>query len=120
MYTSTFTFAKGPFDDAFFALDAVIAQVAKSIPGYLGEETWENPHNGLVANVYYWDSLDALQALVNHPSHIAAKMRQGQWLAGYQVVIAEVVRAYGDGAIEHPLAQRNLIEKTVFSDPGKA
>ena len=39
MYTSTFTFLKGEFDDEFHALDNVIAQLAKSIPGYLGEET---------------------------------------------------------------------------------
>ncbi len=106
MYTSTFTFAKGIFDDAFFALDADIAQIARSIPGYLGEESWENPEKGLVVNVYYWESLEALQTLVNHPSHIAAKIRQGEWLAGYQVLIAEVVRAYGDGTIGHPLAKR--------------
>ena len=53
MYTSTFTFAKGTFDDAFFALDADIAQIARSIPGYLGEESWENPEKGLVANLLY-------------------------------------------------------------------
>ena len=106
MFSSTFTFAKGDFDTAFHALDAEIAQIAKSIPGYLGEEAWENPANGLVSNVYYWESMDALQALVQHPSHLAAKMRQGQWLQGHQVVIAEVMRSYGDGNISHPLARR--------------
>jgi len=40
MFTSTFTFAKGQYDDAFHALDAVIAGVARAIPGYLGEEAW--------------------------------------------------------------------------------
>jgi len=43
MYTATFTFAKGVFDEKFHTLDAEIAQLAKSIPGYLGEEAWENP-----------------------------------------------------------------------------
>jgi hypothetical protein len=37
MYTSTFTFAKGEFDDELHAIDNAIAQIAKSIPGYLGE-----------------------------------------------------------------------------------
>ena len=104
MYTATFTFAKRQFDDDFHALDAVIAQLAKSIPGYLGEESWENPASGLVSNVYYWQTLDALQALMTHPAHIEAKQRQGQWLDGYQVVVAEVVGCYGDGGIAHPLA----------------
>ena len=62
MFTSTFTFAKGQYDDAFHALDAVIAGVARAIPGYLGEEAWENAETGLISNVYYWDSMEALQA----------------------------------------------------------
>ena len=39
MYTATFTFAKRQFDDEFHALDQVIARTAKSLPGYLGEES---------------------------------------------------------------------------------
>lgn len=104
MYTATFTFARLRFDDAFHALDGVIAQVAKSIPGYLGEEAWENVATGLVSTVYYWDSLEALQQLMNHPAHLEAKRREAEWLNGYQVVIAQVVGAYGDGRISHPLA----------------
>ena len=108
LYTSTFTFAKRQFDDEFHALDAVIAQVARDTPGYLGEEAWENPANGLVSTVYYWESMTALQALMQHPAHLQAKQRQQQWLAGYQVVIAQVVGNYGDGGIAHPLAGRTL------------
>lgn len=104
MYTSTFTFARREFDDEFHALDAVIAQVARSTPGYLGEESWENPSSGLISNVYYWETMESLQALMKHPAHVAAKQRQQQWLAGYQVVIAQVVGSYGDGGISHPLA----------------
>jgi heme-degrading monooxygenase HmoA len=104
MYTSTFTFAKRDFDDEFHAIDNAIAEMAKSIPGYLGEESWENPSTGLISNVYYWETMDALRALMEHPAHIAAKRRQAQWLNGYQVVIAEVVGTYGDGGIPHPLA----------------
>ncbi len=104
MFTSTFTFAKGQYDDEFYALDNVIAQVAKSIPGYLGEEAWENNETGLISNVYYWESMEALQALMKHPSHIQAKQRQAQWLKGYQVVIAQVIGSYGDGGISHPLS----------------
>lgn len=108
MYTSTFTFAKREFDDQFHALDNVVGQVARSTPGYLGEECWENPSNGLVSNVYYWATMESLQALMKHPAHIAAKQRHQQWLAGYQVVIAQVVGSYGDGGIAHPLAGMTL------------
>lgn len=98
-YTATFTFAKRQFDEDFHRLDQVIAQVAKSIPGYLGEESWENPANGLVCNVYHWQSLAALQQLIEHPAHRVAKQRQGEWLAGYQVTIAQVICRYGDGGL---------------------
>lgn len=104
MYTSTFTFAKRTFDDEFHALDNVIAQIARSTPGYVGEECWENASSGLVSNVYYWRTRESLQALMDHPAHREAKQRQAQWLAGYQVVIAQVIRHYGDGGIDHPLA----------------
>lgn len=103
MYTSTFTFAIRGFDDEFHALDLVIAQVARSIPGYLGEENWENTASGLVSNVYYWETMEAMQELMQHPAHVDAKRRQSTWLAGYQVVIAQVLGTYGDGGIDHPL-----------------
>ena len=97
MYASTFTFAKKQYDDDFHRLDQAIAEAARQIPGYLGEEAWENA--SLVSNVYYWDSLEALQALVQHPRHLEAKARQGEWLDGYQVVIAQVLKTYGDGKL---------------------
>lgn len=103
MYSSTFIFATRQFDDAFHQLDQDIATRARAIPGYLGEESWENPATGLVSNVYYWQTLDALRQLVDDPRHAQAKAAQGRWLAGYRVVIAEVMRTYGDGALDHLL-----------------
>lgn len=99
MYSSTFIFAKKEYDEDFYRLDEAIAQAAKDIPGYLGEETWENPGTGLISNVYYWDSLEALQALIQHPTHLEAKVRQENWLAGYQVVISQVIKTYGDAKL---------------------
>ncbi|GAB2476004.1 hypothetical protein GCM10027082_29040 [Comamonas humi] len=105
MYSSTFIFAKKQYDDDFHRLDQAIAEVARLIPGYLGEEAWESA--GLVSNVYYWDSLEALQALMQHPRHLEAKARQGEWLAGYQVVISQILKTYGDGRLTGlPLSNR--------------
>lgn len=106
VYTSTFTFAKREFDDVFHALDSSIAQLAKSIPGYIGEEAWENQDSGLISNVYYWESMEALRTLIDHPVHQEAKRNQARWLDGYQVIIAQVMHTYGDGGIAHPLGQR--------------
>lgn len=99
MYSSTFIFAKKEYDEDFYRLDEAIAQAAKDIPGYLGEESWENPGTGLISNVYYWDSLEALQALIQHPTHLEAKARQANWLDGYQVVISQVLKTYGDAGL---------------------
>lgn len=96
LFSSTFIFAKRQFDDEFYRLDAAIAKAARSIPGYLGEESWENTSTGLTSTVYYWESLEALQALTNHPMHVEAKLGQSKWLDGYQVVISQVIRLYGD------------------------
>lgn len=99
IYSSTFIFAKGNYDDAFHQLDAEIAAVARSIPGYLGEEAWEQADSGLISNVYYWESMEALQQLVSHPKHREAKAKQANWLNGYQVVISQVLRTYGDAKL---------------------
>jgi len=107
MFLSTFIFAKNQFDDEFHRLDQAIAEAARDIPGYLGEETWENNSTGLVSNVYYWESLEALKALMKHPTHLEAKAKQGQWLNGYQVVIAEVLRVYGDSKLKGLLPVSN-------------
>ncbi|CAB3918120.1 hypothetical protein LMG3412_05127 [Achromobacter deleyi] len=96
IYTATFIFAKKQFDEDFHRLDQAIAQAARSMPGYLGEEAWEDAARGLYANVYYWESLDALDALIRHPVHQQAKAAQSRWLDGYRVVISQVLREYGD------------------------
>jgi heme-degrading monooxygenase HmoA len=97
-------FAKGEYDDEFHRLDAAIANAAKAIPGYLGEESWENTLTGMISNVYYWDSLEALQTLMRNPSHLTAKAQQARWLNGYRVIISEVLRTYGDALPDHPAA----------------
>jgi heme-degrading monooxygenase HmoA len=105
VYSATFTFAKGKYDDEFHRRDQAIAGLARSISGYLGEEAWENPASGLISTVYYWETLEALRQLVEHPMHLAAKQERGRWINGYHVTIAQVLRSYGDGGIGHPLAK---------------
>ena len=102
MYSATFIFTSKHFDEEFHRLDGAIAEAAKAIPGYLGEESWENTSTGLVSNVYYWDSLEALQQLMKHPKHLEAKAKQAQWLNGYQVIVSQVLRSYGDSQLDHP------------------
>jgi len=105
MYSATFIFREGNFNEAFFQLDQEIAAAAKNTMGYIGEESWVNNNTGLVSNVYYWETMEGLKELMNNPSHIIAKAKQGDWLKGYQVVISQVLRTYGDGLIDLPIAK---------------
>ena len=102
MYSATFIFDKKQFDEKFYQLDLEIAEIAKKTVGYIGEEAWESPDNGRISNVYYWETLDGLQELMKNPKHQEAKAAQGNWLNGYQVIVSQVIRAYGDGIIQHP------------------
>jgi len=56
---------------------------------------------GLFPTVYYWETLEALLALTQHPKHLAAKAAQGNWLDGYQVIISEIIKSYGDSKLIH-------------------
>jgi heme-degrading monooxygenase HmoA len=100
MFSSTFIFAKGQFDEEFHRIDQAVAEAARKTPGYLGEEAWENPASGMVSNVYYWETLESLQALIRHPTHMEAKAKQEKWLNGYQVIISKVIRVYGDSKLD--------------------
>lgn len=95
-YTSTFIFEMGAADEEFNRIDGEIAQRARRIPGFLGEEAWHAPENGLHAEVYYWADMDALRQLVDMDTHRLAKSRHREWLGEYRVVIAEVRAMYGN------------------------
>jgi len=116
MYSATFIFRKKQFDEAFHILDEAIAAVARQTVGYLGEEAWENRETGCISNVYYWEGLEGLQALMQYPKHLEAKAAQANWLDGYQVVVSQVLRSYGDGAIAHPTSAPALVVSHVESD----
>ncbi len=107
MYSATFIFDKKQFDEEFYKLDKSIAESAKKTIGYLGEEAWENPETGRISNVYYWKTMDGLQELMKNPKHLEAKAAQSNWLNGYQIIISQVIRAYGDGGIPHPSSSFN-------------
>ena len=117
MYSSTFIFAKGEWNEEFHKLDAAIAQVAKSTPGYLGEEAWENSATGLVSNVYYWETLESLESLMRHPTHLEAKSKQSNWLSGYQVVISQVLRTYGDAKLTGKLPMAGAARALAHGGP---
>jgi heme-degrading monooxygenase HmoA len=100
MYSAAFIFEPGIYDARFHELNALIEAAARATPGYVGAESWRSADGGRSNATYYWESLEALRAFSRHPQHIEAKREYSKWYRGYHIVVAEVIRAYGDG-LEH-------------------
>ncbi len=101
MYSASFIFEPGDYDDEFHALNARIDEVAESLPGFLGSETWLSADGKRRNAVYYWASRESLSAFSRDSRHREAKRQYARWYKGYHVVIAEVQETYGDGGIDH-------------------
>lgn len=101
MYSAAFIFEPGEYDAEFHRLNALIDAVAQANPGYLGRESWAAVAGTRRNVTYYWRDLESLQAFSRDPAHLEAKSQYARWYRGYHIVIAEVVRAYGDGAFAH-------------------
>ena len=101
MYSAAFIFRPGSYDDEFHRLNKLIDTAAKETDGFLGAESWRSPDGGTLNATYYWDSLEALQSFSQKANHLQAKKQYRRWYDGYHIVVSEVIRSYGDGAITH-------------------
>ena len=75
--SAQFIFKPGRYDDEFHKLDAEIEAFVATIPVCLGAEKW-----------------------VGLGAHREAKGKYQNWYDGYQIVVSEIEKSYGDGAIE--------------------
>lgn len=94
VYTATFMIRVKSYDEEFHIFNNKIIEVAESNPGYLGRESWNDGDRNIV--ILYWSDLNHLRDFSNDPDHLAAKKRYQEWYGGYQVLISEVLRSYGD------------------------
>ncbi len=101
MYSAAFIWEPGVYDAEFHRLNAIIDGVARSLPGFLGVDSWQTADGGRRNATYYWDSLDTLATFSAHPVHREAKRQYARWYKGYHIVVSQVLRSYGDGAIAH-------------------
>ncbi|GGA74818.1 hypothetical protein GCM10011521_11270 [Arenimonas soli] len=101
MYIAAFHWLPAQYDDQFHQLNAQIDAVARANPGFVGAESWQSGDGARRCATYYWRDLDSLQAFATDPAHLQAKRQYARWYAGYQIVISEVVRSYGDGRMPH-------------------
>lgn len=100
MYSAAFLYRAGEYDAEFHRLNAIIDEVARASPGFIGAESWQGP-DGLRNATYYWRDLETLKAFSVHPAHQEAKRQYARWYEGYHIVVAQVLRSYGNGAIAH-------------------
>lgn len=101
MYIAAFNFEAGTYDARFHELNALIDAAARATPGFIGAESWRSPDGRRANATYYWETLEALRGFSSHPTHVEAKREYRKWYRGYQIVISQVLRSYGDGAYPH-------------------
>ncbi|TGL25041.1 hypothetical protein EHQ47_03635 [Leptospira bourretii] len=101
MISATFIFKQKESDSEFEALDRSIESFVENHPEYLGKDSWVNLEKGIMAVVYYFKTNLGLDSLKNFSNHQLAKSKYSKWYEGYQVIIAEVKKTYGDGGILH-------------------
>ncbi|NVO05777.1 MAG: DUF4188 domain-containing protein [Rhodoferax sp.] len=101
MYSAAFISESGSYDERFHAPDAQIEAAAQSNPGFLGRETWQSEDGKRFNATYYWADLASLTAFSQNPQHLEAKQHYQRWYKGFHIVISEVIRSYGDGALDH-------------------
>ncbi len=117
MLSASFIFRETDLDDAFFRLDGLIAQAAEATPGFLGKENWVTADGAKKNSIYYWQDQAALKALSTHPLHLEAKKQYQKWYGGFHVVISEVVKSYGDGALAHITPNNRPVKHPKPLDP---
>ncbi|MFH1600277.1 MAG: DUF4188 domain-containing protein [Pseudomonadota bacterium] len=101
MYIAAFHWLPGHYDEQFHRLNAEIDAVSRANPGFIGVESWQSADGARRCATYYWRDLESLQAFSVAPAHLVAKREYARWYDGYQIVISQVVRSYGDQRMPH-------------------
>ncbi|MGD8325196.1 MAG: antibiotic biosynthesis monooxygenase [Gammaproteobacteria bacterium] len=80
-------------DDEYAKTAAAMAQLASTMPGYLGFESARE--SGLGIAVSYWESLESIAAWRDNVDHRLARERgRRDWYAHFDLRIAKVDRQY--------------------------
>ena len=118
MFSISFIFKPGTYDDEFHRLDAATEAVANGTEGFLGSETWWSKDGTACNAVYYWEDLKHLSGFAQAVTHKEAKASYDRWYDGYQVVVAEIRTVYGDGRLDHITSPIANIRRPAGGAPG--
>ena len=99
MYCAQFIFRAGDRDEDYYRLHKAISEFCASIDGFMGVERWVATEGDLRNSSYYFETMEGIQALAAFSGHQEAKSQYKRWYEGYQIVISQVVKTYGDDGI---------------------
>ena len=111
MYSAAFIFRPGTYDDEFHRLNKLIDEAAKATDGFIGTESWRSFDGKTLNATYYWESLEALKEFSGNANHLEAKKQYSRWYDGYHIIVSEVLRSYGDDAIDHFTPNRRSTQR---------
>ena len=84
--------------DGYAAMADAMEALAAQQPGYLGVRSARDAHTGEGITVSYWRDDASARAWKAVAEHLEAQRRgRDEWYAEYDVIVAEVIRAYGSG-----------------------
>jgi len=93
-YAVIFSARRSAGDDGYGEMAAQMAELAATMPGYLGVESARN-ENGFGITVSYWESEEAIANWKRNADHLVAQKRgRSVWYEDYDVRVAKVERAY--------------------------
>ena len=97
-YAVIFTSARTEGDWGYRDTAAMLEELAREVPGYLGMESTRG-EDGFGITVCYWASEAAIAEWKAHIEHQAAQARgRREWYAHYKIRVAKVARAYSGPA----------------------
>jgi len=91
-YAVIFTSIRTDGDNGYSAMAALMEELARKQPGYLGIES---ARSGIGITVSYWDSEEAIRQWKDNVQHeIAQRRGQETWYSYYHIRVCKVERDY--------------------------
>ena len=90
MFSVSFIFRPGAYDEEFHRLDAATQAIAEATKGFLGSEAWWSDDRAVCNAVYYWEDRRQLAVYARAIPHRAAKARYDRWYDGYPGILTAV------------------------------
>ena len=96
-YAVIFTRQRTSADTGYGEMAAAMVARAKSMPGFLGIESYSQ-EDGSGVTISYWQDEASIKNWQQQPQHLAAQAKgKSEWYEYYDVRIAKIERAYRGG-----------------------